>query len=134
MTLNIEDEISSRHFHVAIFGSARIQKDDSNYKLIYTLAKMISQLGLDLVTGGGPGLMNAASEGHHAGRNGKRLHSVGLRINLPFEQEEATHLDVKREFNRFSTRLDYFMNLSNVVVVAPGGVSTLLEFFYTWQL
>ena len=78
--------------------------------------------------------MNAASEGHHDGRKSDKIHSVGLRINLPREQEEAWHLDIRKEFDRFSNRLESFMNLSNIVVVAPGGVGTALEFFYTWQL
>ncbi len=123
-----------KHFRVAIFGSARIKKGDPNYKLIFNLAKMISSAGMDIVTGGGPGLMTAASEGHHAGRKGKNIHSIGLKINLPKEDIEATHLDIKKEFNRFSSRLDNFMRLSHAVVVAPGGVGTLLELIYTWQL
>ncbi len=89
---------------------------------------------MDIVTGGGPGLMNAASEGHHVGRKDDSTHTVGLKILLPMEEKESEHLDIKREFNRFSHRLDTFMKLSNAVVVAPGGVGTLLEFFYTWQL
>lgn len=123
-----------RHFRVAIFGSARITKGDSNFDLVYDLAKLIAQAGIDVVTGGGPGLMSAANEGHHKGRKDKKIHSVGLSIKLPNEQKDANHLDVKKEFSRFSNRLDNFMQLSNVVVVAPGGVGTMLELFYTWQL
>jgi len=134
MKRSLDEELSKRHFRVTIFGSARIKKGDPNYNLIYNLAKLISEAGMDLVTGGGPGLMNAASEGHESGRKGDETHSIGLRINLPFEQEDASHLDVKKEFDRFSNRLDTFMRFSNAVVVAPGGVGTLLEFFYTWQL
>lgn len=126
------EEFGRKHFRVAIFGSARIKKGDPIYELVYTLAKMISKSGMDIVTGGGPGLMNAASEGHHAGQKGNKLHSIGLRINLPKEDKQATHLDVKKEFHRFSNRLDNFMRLSNIVVVASGGVGTLLELFYTW--
>jgi uncharacterized protein (TIGR00730 family) len=129
-----DGEIDRRHFHVAIFGSARMTEDTTIYKEIYDLAKLISEAGMDLVTGGGPGLMNAASEGHHAGRRGKNTHSIGLRISLPFEEKEAAHLDIKREFERFSSRLDSFMRFSNAVVVASGGVGTLLELLYTWQL
>jgi predicted Rossmann-fold nucleotide-binding protein len=123
-----------RNFSVAIFGSARITKGDTNYKLVYDLAKMISKLDIDIITGGGPGLMNAASEGHHAGRQSKKTQSIGLRIKLDREEKEAAHLDIKKEFARFSNRLDTFMQLSNVVVVAPGGVGTMLELLYTWQL
>ena len=123
-----------KHFRVAIFGSARIKKGDPTYKLVHTLAKQIAMEGMDIVTGGGPGLMNAASEGHYHGRKDKALHSIGLTIKLPREQKNAEHLDVVKDFKKFSKRLDNFMKLSNVVVVAPGGVGTLLEFFYTWQL
>lgn len=127
--------IDKKHFRVAIFGSARIKPNDSRYKQIYSLAKRIAGAGFDVVTGGGPGIMEAANKGHREGRRkGKQVHSFGLNIMLPQEQAANKHLDIKRDFKRFSTRLDYFMNLSNVVVVAPGGVGTLLEFFYTWQL
>ncbi|MEM2969961.1 MAG: LOG family protein, partial [Candidatus Bathyarchaeia archaeon] len=122
------------NFTVAIFGSARIHKGSTIYQEIYNLAKMISEAGMDVVTGGGPGLMNAASEGHRAGRGEKMVKSIGLRIYLPFEEKEASHLDIKKEFSRFSSRLDSFMSYANVVVVAPGGIGTLLEFAYTWQL
>jgi len=123
------------HFRVAIYGSARIKKGDPRYKLIHTLAKMIAHENIDIVTGGGPGLMDAASRGHHAGRD-KNSHalSFGLTIHLPKEQRESYHLDIKRDFYRFSNRLDHFILLSNVVVVSPGGIGTLLELMYTWQL
>jgi predicted Rossmann-fold nucleotide-binding protein len=109
MRAGIDERIDKSHFRVAIFGSARLTTDSPVYQTIYELAKMISEEGMDLVTGGGPGLMNAASEGHH-------------------------HLDIKTEFNHFSNRLDTFMRYSNAVIVASGGVGTLLELFYTWQL
>lgn len=122
-------------FRVAIFGSARIKKNDSRYKLIYTLAKMLAAEGIDIVTGGGPGLMDAASRGHHAGRKRKNhAYTLGLTIHLPKEQKESYHLDLKRDFHKFSNRLDNFIRLSNVVVVAPGGVGTTLELMYIWQL
>ena len=125
---------SLKHFRVVIFGSARIEKGDPNWKLIYDLAKRLAEERIDIVTGGGPGIMNAASEGHYAGDKSHTAHSIGLQIKLPKEQRDAYHLDIKREFSRFSTRLDNFIELANVVVVAPGGVGTLLELFYTWQL
>ncbi|MCK5628761.1 LOG family protein [Candidatus Bathyarchaeota archaeon] len=134
MAESLDREFGEKHFRVAIFGSARIEKDDSVYNEVYSLARLISEAGIDLVTGGGPGLMDAASAGHHAGRTDDKAHSVGLRIRLPTEESEATHLDVKKEFNLFSNRLESFMRLSKAVVVAPGGVGTLLELFYTWQL
>lgn len=122
------------HFRVAIFGSARMKKNDPRYKDVYNLARMIAAKGMDVVTGGGPGIMEAANKGHKAGRTGNGVHSMGLTIKLPKEQITNKHLDIKKEFHRFSNRLDEFLFLSNVVVVAPGGVGTLLEFIYSWQL
>ena len=99
---------------------------------------------MDVVTGGGPGIMQAATTGHYLGKKesvqknkGKKnnnSHAIGLNIALPFEQHPAKHLDVYKNFDRFSGRLDTFMSLSNVVIVAPGSIGTLLELFYTWQL
>lgn len=124
----------SEHYRVSIFGSARIEEDDSIYKDIYELARLIAAEDIDVVTGGGPGLMQAANEGHKHGRTNSEIHSFGLNIKLPREQKANRHLDIKMEFDTFSERLDNFMLLSNAVVVAPGGVGTLLEFSYTWQL
>jgi uncharacterized protein (TIGR00725 family) len=121
-------------FHVCIFGSARLREGDPEYNLIYQLSTMIAEEGMNVVTGGGPGLMEAASKGHRAGRKDKKVQTIGLTINLPKKEEANPHLDIKKDFEKFSSRLDNFMLLSNVVVVAPGGVGTLLEFLYTWQL
>ena len=126
--------IDINHFRVAIYGSARIKKNDKNYKSIKELAKRIGEKNIDIITGGGPGTMEAANAGHRAGSKGSTSKSFGLLIRLPREQTANKHLDVKREFKIFSERLDNFVALSNVVVVAPGGIGTLLELFYTWQL
>jgi len=84
------------------------------------------------VTGGGPGIMQAANAGHKSAASNS--HSIGLRISLPFEQETNKYLDIKKDFERFSGRLDAFMSLSDAVIVAPGGIGTVLELFYAWQL
>ena len=131
---NSFDEPYAHHFRVAIFGSARITKNDPAYQQIYELAKLIAAENIDIVTGGGPGIMDAANSGHQDGRKNTNCYSIGLNICLPDEQKPNLHLDIKKEFHRFSKRLDTFMNLSNAVIVAPGGVGTLLEFAYTWQL
>jgi len=126
--------IDEDHFRVAIFGSARIEEKDPIYNQINRLARMIAEAEMDVVTGGGPGLMEAANKGHKEGRKNDKIHSLGLNILLPNEQDANGHLDIKKDFDRFSDRLDYFMSLSDVVVVAPGGVGTILELMYTWQL
>lgn len=134
MNSNRSKRIDREKFHVVIFGSARIERGDPNWNLIYDLAKRVSEEEMDVVTGGGPGLMNAASEGHYVGDIANKSQSIGLQIKLPHPQKDANHLEIKREFSRFSERLDDFMELANAVVVAPGGVGTLLELLYTWQL
>jgi len=133
---SIKEELKKGDFRVTIFGSARIKKGDPIYNQINILARMLGERGMDIITGGGPGLMGAAAEGHQAGRKDKKTkaHSIGLSIKLPKEQKTNPHLDIMKKFDRFSNRLDNFMLLSNVIVVAPGGVGTLLEFFYSWQL
>ena len=130
----LDEEGYKKHFRVAIFGSARIKKDDPAYREIYKFAQLIAAENIDIVTGGGPGIMQAASKGHRDGRKTNTIQSIGLNINIPQEQKPNSHLDIKKEFDRFSKRLDTFMVLSDTVVVAPGGVGTLLEFAYTWQL
>jgi uncharacterized protein (TIGR00725 family) len=128
------DEIYEKHFRVAIFGSARINVHSPGYEEVYKLSHMLSAENIDIVTGGGPGIMEAACKGHKDGRSCEETHSIGLNIDIPAEQKPNRYLDIKREFHRFSKRLDTFAILSNAVVVAPGGVGTLLEFAYTWQL
>ncbi|MEK6818982.1 MAG: LOG family protein [Nanoarchaeota archaeon] len=126
--------LDSKHFRVAIFGSARIKKEDKVYKNVYLLAKLLAERGIDVVTGGGPGLMEAANSGHKTESKITNAHSIGLGIKLPKEQKFNKSLDYQETFMRFTNRLDEFMLLSNAVVVADGGVGTLLELFYTWQL
>jgi hypothetical protein len=78
--------------------------------------------------------MLAANQGHQDGQKNDEIHSYGLNIWLPNEPEGNRHLDIKMEFKWFSERLDRFMKLTNAVIVAPGGIGTLLELFYSWQL
>jgi len=132
----LKKELKTKDFRVTIFGSARIKKGDARYNEIKALSKMLGEKGIDIVTGGGPGLMMAAHQGHEIGRkkSGKKSHSIGLMIELPHEQKESKNLDIKKKFKRFSNRLDNFMNISNVFVVATGGIGTILELFYTLQL
>ncbi len=125
-----------QHFKVTIFGSSRIANNDEIYKQVKHLAKMLGENGIDVITGGGPGLMKAGNEGHLEGQAiGKTgAHSIGIGIQLPWEQKFNDSVEYKEKFNRFSSRLDEFMTLTNAVVVCPGGLGTILELFYTWQL
>lgn len=125
-------EMETEFFRVCIFGSARINPGSPFYKQVEDLAAELASRGIDIVTGGGPGLMEAANKGAKAGSNKSR--SIGLPIDLPFETDANSHLDVKHQHRRFSSRLDEFMRISHAVIVTPGGIGTCLELFYTWQL
>jgi uncharacterized protein (TIGR00730 family) len=125
-------QMDTEFFRVAIFGSARLKQDTEAFEQVYQLAYQLALLGIDVVTGGGPGLMEAANKG--AKEVGKKSRSIGLSIILPFEAGANEHLDIKREHRRFSTRLDDFMRTAHAVIVTEGGIGTLLELFYTWQL
>lgn len=129
-----EEEIHKKEFRVSIFGSARIKEEDEEYKQVFDLAKRIGAMGYDIITGGGPGLMEAGNKGHMEGDAENKAHSIGITIKLPHEASANEHLELKKHFDKFSDRLDHFMVLSSVVVVMPGGVGTCLEFFYSWQL
>ena len=135
--VTLEEQIGQmerERFRVCIFGSARIRPEDPIYQLVYRTAKMLAEKHIDVVTGGGPGLMEAANKGVIEVQ-GRRSQSIGLPIMLPRSQELANkHLDIKSEHRRFSSRLDEFMWLSDAVIVAPGGIGTLLELVYVWQL
>jgi uncharacterized protein (TIGR00730 family) len=127
-------QLEKDRFRVCIFGSARIRPDDPTYQTVYDLAKLLTELNIDIVTGGGPGLMEAANKAVRDVNN-EVSQSIGLTIYLPKSHELANrHLDIKSEHKRFSTRLDEFMRLSHAVIVAPGGIGTLLELVYVWQL
>ena len=125
-------EIGSDYYRVSIFGSARIKKNTNEYNQVYELAKKLAQNKADIVTGGGPGLMEAANIGAKDGSPDSK--SFGLHIDLPFETTPNEHLDVTFHHKKFSSRLDEFMRISHAVVVTPGGIGTILELLYTWQL
>jgi uncharacterized protein (TIGR00730 family) len=125
-------EMETDFYRVTIFGSARIDSKSPYYEEVENLAEGLAMKGVDIVTGGGPGLMEAANRGAQKGSKGAR--SIGLPIQLPFEPDSNSHIDVKSEHKRFSSRLDEFLRISHAVVVTQGGIGTLLELFYTWQL
>ena len=135
--IQLESEIralENTNYRVCIFGSARIRPQDPMYHEVFSLAQMLSQRGIDVVTGGGPGLMEAANRGVSAAKR-RRSQSYGLPLDLPTLVEPPNrHLDFKSPHKRFSSRLDEFIRLSHAVVVAPGGIGTLLELMYMWQL
>ncbi|HEY3417722.1 MAG TPA: LOG family protein [Armatimonadota bacterium] len=135
--IQAESEVSALEqgaFRVVIFGSARIQPQDATYKQVQRIARVLAERGIDIVTGGGPGLMEAANSAVMDVQQ-RASRSYGLPIDLPSIKESVNkHLDIKSSHRRFSSRLDEFMRLSNAVIVAPGGIGTLLELTYVWQL
>ena len=125
-------EIGTDYYRVSIFGSARIKPNTEEYMEVYDLAKKLSKNNADIVTGGGPGLMEAANAGAKDGSSKSK--SFGLHVDLPFETSPNEHLDITYHHKRFSSRLDEFMRISHAVIVTPGGIGTILELLYTWQL
>ncbi|MHA7653701.1 LOG family protein [Mycobacterium sp. ML4] len=110
---------------VSFFGSARTPPDHPHYKLARTLAERLGRLGFDIITGGGPGIMEAANRGaRDAG-----VRSIGLVIELPFEQQPNPFLDVPLQFKYFFVRKLMFVRYASAFVVLPGGFGTLDELF-----
>ena len=112
---------------ISIFGSARTKPDDLYYKNTVEIAKMISKMGFGVISGAGPGIMEAANKG--AKENGGK--SVGLRINLPFEQYTNKYVDEDYllKFDYFFIRKLMFQKYSQGFIVMPGGYGTLDELF-----
>jgi uncharacterized protein (TIGR00730 family) len=118
-------------YRVAIFGSARARPGTFVYEEVKRAAAAFASMGCDIVTGGGPGLMQAANQGASlAGAPG----SVGIRVELPFEQEVNPFVEQAFEHETFFTRLHHFVIASDAFVVVPGGIGTVLETLMIWQL
>jgi uncharacterized protein (TIGR00730 family) len=110
---------------VSVFGSARTPRDHPEYELARATGRALGEAGLAVITGGGPGAMEAANLGaHEAG-----VPSVGLRIHLPFEQGINEYVDLALEFDYFFTRKLMFVRYAQAFVVLPGGYGTLDELF-----
>jgi uncharacterized protein (TIGR00730 family) len=121
-------------YRVTIFGSARIPRDHWVYSAVRDLAEEVTRLGCDIVTGGGPGLMSAANEGVKLADPTGIARSVGIRVDLPFEQDVNAFVTQAYEHRTFFTRLQQFVIMSDVFVVVPGGIGTVLETMMVWQL
>ena len=117
---------------VSIFGSARTELDSKYYQLAVSIAQKITQHGYGVITGGGPGIMEAGNRGAHlAGGT-----SVGLNIDLPFEQHDNPYIDSDKnmDFDYFFVRKVMFVKYSQGFVVMPGGFGTLDELFEAMTL
>jgi len=124
----------SPRFRVTLFGSSRITEGDPTYREVVELCRRLAERGCDIVTGGGPGLMQAANEGERLGDRAGRTRSLGIRVSLPFEQGVNPFVEQVYFHRSFFTRLHHFVRVSDAFVVVPGGIGTTLELLMVWQL
>lgn len=115
---------------VSIFGSSRTPRSDPNYAKARKLARMLAERGFAIITGGGPGIMEAANRGAVDGG----APSVGLNITLPHEQEANPYANIQVDFRYFFARLVMFVKYACSFVCFPGGFGTLHEFFNSMTL
>lgn len=108
---------------VSIFGSARTPPDSPHYQLAEQIAKQLSDAGFAVISGGGPGIMEAANKGAYFGRSP----SIGLNIQLPHEQHRNPYQDISQTFRHFFARKYMFVKFATAYVVLPGGFGTLDE-------
>lgn len=118
-------------YRVTIFGSARAKPGTVAYEETKRVSHALAEMGCDIITGGGPGLMQAANQGVDLAGEAK---SMGIRVDLPFEQEVNPFVELAYEHRTFFTRLHHFVLASDAFIVAPGGIGTVLETMMIWQL
>jgi uncharacterized protein (TIGR00730 family) len=110
---------------VTIFGSARTRPNDPTYAAAVETARLLARAGFGIITGGGPGIMEAANKGAQKGGN----LSIGCNIELPFEQGPNPYLDISLDFRYFFVRKTMFIKYSNAFIIFPGGFGTMDELF-----
>jgi uncharacterized protein (TIGR00730 family) len=132
--IDTQTPTEKRYFRAAIFGSSRIRTEDADYARVRELARQLSFIGCDIVTGGGPGLMMAANEGARSGAYRYKTRSFGLSILLPLEEQPNPFLDEQTTHKTFFSRLHEFIRLSHAYIVVDGGIGTTLEAMMVLQL
>ena len=110
---------------VAVFGSARVKPEDPAYAEAVETARLLAKAGFGIITGGGPGIMEAANKGAQEGGN----ISIGCNIELPFEQKPNPYLDISLDFRYFFVRKTMFVKYAEAFVIFPGGFGTMDELF-----
>jgi uncharacterized protein (TIGR00730 family) len=121
-------------YRVAIFGSARIHRDDPEFAQVRELSRRLAERGCSIVTGGGPGLMEAANEGERLGDPTNQRNTIGVRVELPFEQGVNAYVEESYLHGTFFSRLHHFVRLGNAFIIVEGGIGTTLEALMVWQL
>jgi uncharacterized protein (TIGR00730 family) len=124
------DELSELSPCISVFGSARTKKDDKYYNEAIKLSELIVKSGYGVITGGGPGIMEAGNLGAY-NKGGK---SIGIQIELPFESSANEYIDKLVSCRYFFTRKVFFLKYSQAFVAFPGGFGTLDELFETITL
>ncbi len=119
------ERMSLKKNMVTIFGSARTKADSPHYELAYNTAKLLGQNGYGVITGGGFGIMEAGNKG----ASEAEVESVGLCIDLPFEQTTNSYVDDEINFRYFFARKVMFVKYSKAFVIMPGGFGTMDEMF-----
>jgi len=121
-------------YRVTIFGSARTDPSHWVYQDVRRMTRELAGMGCDIMTGGGPGLMQAANEGAQEAAAAGLIQNIGIRVDLPFEQAVNPFVGQSFEHETFFTRLHQFVLMSDAFIVAPGGIGTVLESMMIWQL
>jgi len=117
------EKLARIHPSVSIFGSARTSKDHPHYALAEEISRQLSDAGFSVISGGGPGIMEAVNKGAQVGKSA----SVGLNIVLPNEQAENSYQDISLNFHHFFARKVMFVRYASAYIVMPGGFGTLDE-------
>lgn len=124
------EELSESGTAVSIFGSARMTPDDPVYDACTETARLLGEAGFAIITGGGPGIMEAANRGARLGG----AKSIGCNIELPFEQASNDFIDVEIDFRYFFVRKTMFVKYAQAFIIFPGGFGTMDELFESLTL
>src|SRR5450755_4525624 len=119
------DSLSHIPPSVAFFGPARVKPEDPSYEAAVETARLLAKAGFGIITGGGPGIMEAANKGGQEGGNV----SIGCNIELPFEQGSNLYLDISLDFRYFFVRKTMFIKYAEAFIIFPGGFGTMDELF-----